>query len=200
LQWVDAAMPLDQPMYLLLKLGGNHSDALHSALENLFESIAADYAGVTGIIASSARQENDLWRLREDTDIVYRAHPQAPSYDVSVPLSRIPAYAAQVQAELAQFDPAWRPYIFGHLADGNLHIILNQAGPLPPERARAVEHILYRDLQAMGGSFSAEHGVGSKRIGAMNDTTDSTKLQAMAQVKQLLDPQGMMNPGKLFMD
>jgi FAD/FMN-containing dehydrogenase len=198
LQWVDAAMPLDQPMYLLLKLGGNHGDALHTALENLFESIAADYPGATGIIASSARQENELWRLREDTDIVYRAHPQAPSYDVSVPLSRIPAYAAQVQAELAQHDPAWRPYIFGHLADGNLHIILNQAGPLPPDRAQAVEHILYRNLQAMGGSFSAEHGVGSKRIGAMNDTTDSTKLAAMAQVKQLLDPQMLMNPGKLF--
>ena len=198
LQWVDAAMPLDQPMYLLLKLGGNHSDALNAALENLFESISSDYPGATGIIASSARQENELWRLREDTDIVYRAHPQAPSYDVSVPLSRIPAYAAQVQAELAEHDPAWRPYIFGHLADGNLHIILNQVGPLPPERAQAVEHILYRNLQAMGGSFSAEHGVGSKRIGAMNDTTDSTKLAAMAQVKQLLDPQMLMNPGKLF--
>jgi len=198
LQWVDAAMPLDQPMYLLLKLGGNDHGALNAALENLFESIAADYSGATGIIASSARQENELWRLREDTDIVYRAHPQAPSYDVSVPLSRIPAYAAQVQAELAAYDPAWRPYIFGHLADGNLHIILNQSGPLPPERAQAVEHILYRQLQAMGGSFSAEHGVGSKRIGAMNDTTDSTKLASMAQVKQLMDPQRLMNPGKLF--
>ena len=91
-----------------------------------------------------------------------------------------------------------RPYIFGHLADGNLHIILNQAGPLAPERAQAVEHILYRHLQAMGGSFSAEHGVGSKRISAMNDTTDSPKLATMGQVKQLLDPQGLMNPGKLF--
>ena len=50
----------------------------------------------------------------------------------------------------------------------------------------------------MGGSFSAEHGVGSKRISAMNDTTDSTKLATMARVKQLLDPQGLMNPGKLF--
>lgn len=198
LRWHEDGFALDQPMYLLLKLGGAHEDRLRAAFETLFEETEARHPGTTGIIASSARQEEALWRLREDTDIVYRAHPAAPSYDVSVPLSRIPAYAAQVQAELAQHDPAWQPYIFGHLADGNLHIILNASGPLPPEQAQAVEHTLYRDLRAMGGSFSAEHGVGSKRIGAMNDTTDDGKLAAMAQVKALLDPQGLMNPGKVF--
>ena len=200
LRWHEDGFALDQPMYLLLKLGGAHEDRLRAAFETLFEETEARHPGTTGIIASSARQEEALWRLREDTDIVYRAHPAAPSYDVSVPLSRIPAYAAQVQAELAQYDPAWQPYIFGHLADGNLHIILNASGPLPPEQAQAVEHILYRDLRAMGGSFSAEHGVGSKRIGAMNDTTDDGKLAAMAQVKALLDPRGLMNPGKVFQD
>ena len=200
LRWHEDGFALDQPMYLLLKLGGAHEDRLRAAFETLFEETEARHPGTTGIIASSARQEEALWRLREDTDIVYRAHPAAPSYDVSVPLSRIPAYAAQVQAELAQYDRAWQPYIFGHLADGNLHIILNASGPLPPEQAQAVEHILYRDLRAMGGSFSAEHGVGSKRIGAMNDTTDDGKLAAMAQVKALLDPRGLMNPGKVFQD
>ena len=198
LHWSEEGFALDQPMYLLLKLGGAHEDRLRAAFETLFEEAEARHPGTTGIIASSARQEEALWRLREDTDIVYRAHPAAPSYDVSVPLSRIPAYAAQVQAELAQHDPAWQPYIFGHLADGNLHIILNTSGPLPPEKAQVVEHILYRNLRTMGGSFSAEHGVGSKRIGAMNDTTDGGKLAAMAQVKALLDPQGLMNPGKVF--
>lgn len=200
LRWHEDGFALDQPMYLLLKLGGAQEDRLRAAFETLFEETEARHPGTTGIIASSARQEEALWRLREDTDIVYRAHPAAPSYDVSVPLSRIPAYAAQMQAELAQYDPAWQPYIFGHLADGNLHIILNASGPLPPEQAQAVEHILYRDLRAMGGSFSAEHGVGSKRIGAMNDTTDDGKLAAMAQVKALLDPRGLMNPGKVFQD
>jgi FAD/FMN-containing dehydrogenase len=105
-----------------------------------------------------------------------------------------------VQAELAALDASLQPFIFGHLADGNLHIILNHTGPLPAQRAQEVEHILYRNLRAWGGSFSAEHGVGSKRIGAMNDTTDGTKLAAMAQVKRLLDPQGLMNPGKVFLE
>lgn len=200
LQWSQQGFSLDQPLYLLLKLGGAQEADLYAAFEQLFEDTLARYPGSTGIIASSQRQETELWHLREDTDIVYRAHPAAPSYDVSVPLSRIPAYAAQVQAELAALDPKLQPYIFGHLADGNLHIILNQAGPLPAQRAQEVEHILYRQLRAFGGSFSAEHGVGSKRIGAMNDTTDGIKLATMAQVKCLLDPQRLMNPGKVFFD
>jgi len=200
LQWSQQGFSLDQPLYLLLKLGGAQEADLYAAFEQLFEDTLARYPGSTGIIASSQRQETELWHLREDTDIVYRAHPAAPSYDVSVPLSRIPAYAAQVQAELAALDPKLQPYIFGHLADGNLHIILNQAGPLPAQRAQEVEHILYRQLRAFGGSFSAEHGVGSKRIGAMNDTTDGIKLATMAQVKRLLDPQRLMNPGKVFFD
>lgn len=198
LQWSDEAMPLNQPIYLLLKLGGARHDSLQAALESLFENTLERHPGSTGIIASSTRQEDALWHLREDTDIVYRAHPQAPSYDVSVPLSRIPAYVAQVQAELRQLDASLEPYIFGHLADGNLHIILNKTGPLGAEQAQAVEQVLYRQLKALGGSFSAEHGVGSKRIAAMNATTDGAKLQAMRQIKQLLDPQGLLNPGKLF--
>ncbi len=198
LHWSQEGFSLDQPIFLLLKLGGADEAALQAAFEQLFESTLARYPSSTGIIASSQRQETELWHLREDTDIVYRAYPQAPSFDVSVPLSRIPAYVAQVQAELAALDATLQPFIFGHLADGNLHIILNVRGPVAPERAQAVEHILYRHLQALGGSFSAEHGVGSKRIGAMNDTTNATKLAVMAQVKRLLDPQGLMNPGKVF--
>lgn len=200
LHWSQEGFALDQPLFLLLKLGGADEVALQSAFEDLFETTLARYPSSTGIIASSQRQEAELWHLREDTDIVYRTYPAAPSYDVSVPLSRIPAYAAQVQAELSALDASLQPFIFGHLADGNLHIILNTPGPLPAQRAQEVEHILYRDLRALGGSFSAEHGVGSKRIGAMNDTTDGVKLVAMAQVKRLLDPQGLMNPGKVFLE
>ena len=200
LHWSQEGFALDQPLFLLLKLGGADEAALQGAFEELFEATLARYPSSTGIIASSQRQEAELWHLREDTDIVYRAFPAAPSYDVSVPLSRIPAYAAQLQAELAALDASLQPFIFGHLADGNLHIILNKTGPLPAQRAQEVEHILYRNLRAWGGSFSAEHGVGSKRIGAMNDTTDGTKLAAMAQVKRLLDPQGLMNPGKVFLE
>lgn len=198
LRWSEPGLALDQPVYLLLGLGGAREESLRLAFERIFEETLERYPGSTGIVASSRRQEMALWRLREDTEIVYRVYPNAPSYDVSVPLSRIEAYAASVQAGLAAMDPTLQPFMFGHLADGNLHIILNRPGPIAPELADRVEDVLYRDLRAMGGSFSAEHGVGSKRIGAMVATTDAGKLSTMAQVKRLLDPSLLMNPGKIF--
>jgi FAD/FMN-containing dehydrogenase len=202
LHWSDAAMPLDQPLYLLLKIGGARHDALQTGLEQLVADTRLRYPSTTDIIASSAPQEAALWHLREATDIVYRAHPHAPSFEVSVPLWNIPAYVAQVQAELAALDANLRPYLFGHLADGTLNIILNEPGPLASARARVVEHILYRNLQALGGSFSAEHGVCVKRLGALNetsdDTKDDTKRALLEKIKKLLDAPGVKNRGNII--
>lgn len=204
LHWSDAAMPLDQPLYLLLKIGGARHDALQTGLEQLVADTRLRYPSTTDIIASSAPQEAALWHLREATDIVYRAHPHAPSFEVSVPLWNIPAYVARIQAELAALDPNLQPYLFGHLADGNLHIILNERGPLASARARVVEHVLYRNLQALGGSFSAEHGVCVKRLGALNETPDDTKDDSkralLEKIKKLLDATGVKNRGNLIRD
>ncbi len=198
LQWHEPGMELDQPIFLLLGLGGAQEPSLQDAFEGLFEKVLTHYPQATGIVASSARQERELWRLREDTDFLYRAHPGAPSYDVSVPLSRLADYVAGVQQGLSALDPALAPYLFGHLADGNLHIVLNRPGPLAPALSDQVEAVLYGNLRALGGSFSAEHGVGSKRIGAMFDTLDPVKLATMAHVKHMLDPANLFNPGKVL--
>ncbi|NMM76961.1 FAD-binding oxidoreductase [Acidovorax sp. SRB_24] len=198
LQWREPGMELDQPIYVLLSLGGAEEAVLQEAFEGLFEKVLAHHPDATGIVASSARQERELWRLREDTDLLYRAHPGAPSYDVSVPLARLDGYVEQVQRGLAAIDPSLAPYLFGHLADGNVHIVLNRPGPLPPALSTQIEAVLYGPLRALGGSFSAEHGVGSKRIGAMFDTLDPVKLATMAHIKRLLDPDNLLNPGKVL--
>ena len=87
--------------------------------------------------------------------------------------------------------------MFGHIADGNLHFVFNHAGPFDEATAAAVEDILYRDLAALGGSFSAEHGVGSKRVHSLAATADPGKLRAMDKIKRALDPTGILNPGKV---
>ena len=197
-QWSEPGMTLDQPVFLLLSLGGAQEQPLQEAFETLFGKVLEHHPQATGIIASSARQERDLWRLREDTDSLYRAHPAAPSYDVSVPLSSLAQYLDEVLEGLAKIEPDFQPYVFGHLADGNLHIILNRSGALAPDLSARVETVLYGKLRALGGSFSAEHGVGSKRIGAMFDTLNPVKLATMAGVKHLLDPGNLLNPGKVL--
>ena len=196
--WSEPSFPLDQPVCLLLMLGGANQADLNEGIEQIFGEILDRHPTATGIIAASKRQEADLWRLREDTDQLYRAHAAAPSYDVSVPLSEIWAYVDHVKSGLARIDADLVPYVFGHLADGNLHIVLNRAGPLDDAVSGAVEHVLYANLRALGGSFSAEHGVGAKRRAALVATSDPVKLATMMRIKQALDPDQTLNPGKVL--
>ena len=196
--WSEPGVAPNQPIFLLLSLGGGREEALHEDFERLFAETIELFPEATGIIASSQRQEDDLWRLREDSGVLYRAHPNAPSFDVSVPLSEIPAYLDRAITGLAAIEPDLVPYVFGHLADGNLHIILNRHGPLPQQLAAAVERVLYDGLRALGGSFSAEHGIGSKRIHSLLATADETKLATMERVKKALDGQSLMNPDKVL--
>lgn len=198
LGWSEAGVDLAQPVFLLLGLSGSDTSALQAALERIFEELAEAFPDITGIIATSVAQERMLWRLREDTDIIYRAYPAAPSYDVSVPLSEIEAYVDRVTRDLASIDPGLKPFVFGHLADGNLHLVFNHAGPFAAEIAAKVEAALYDGLGQCGGSFSAEHGVGSKRIHSLVQTADPVKLASMRAIKELLDPANLFNPGKLF--
>ncbi|TPL88412.1 FAD-binding oxidoreductase [Mesorhizobium sp. B2-3-13] len=197
-EWSEPGVPLDQPLFLLLSLGGAREEALREDFERIYSEVMERYPEATGIIAASRRQEEDLWRLREDTSVLYRAYPHAPSFDVSVPLSEIPAYLDGILPALAAIEPDLAPYVFGHLADGNLHIILNRKGPLGLDMAEAVEGVLYQQLREIGGSFSAEHGVGSKRIHSLLATADPTKLAVMERVKRVLDVQSIMNPDKVL--
>lgn len=196
--WAEPDFPLDQPVNLLLMLGGPNVAGLHDAIERIFGDVLARHPSTTGIIASSARQEADLWRLREDTDQLYRAHALAPSYDVSVPQSEIAGYVEHVLQGLAAIDGGIVPYVFGHLADGNLHVVLDRKGPLQADVAEAVEQVLYASLHARGGSFSAEHGVGSKRVSSLMATADPARIAAMMRVKQAFDPDLTLNPGKVL--
>ena len=196
--WRDGAIDRSQPLFLLLGFGGERQDALQEELLQVLTTASQDIPGVTGILAASVKQERDLWFLREATEEIYKAHGPAPSFDVSVPPNRIEDYLLGVRAGLAKFDANLDPYVFGHLADGNLHIVLDCSGPLPPEKQKSVEAVLYTGLHAMGGSFAAEHGVGSKRIGALLSTVGSAKLDLMRTVKAALDPNGLMNPGKVL--
>jgi FAD/FMN-containing dehydrogenase len=193
--WNEPGLGLDRPLYLLLELGGDDPAALGRAFEGLFETVLQADASAGGIVADSMRQRDALWALREDTDAIYRRHPRAPSYDVSVPLSEVEAYVEQVRRNLGGL--GFDPYVFGHLADGNLHVVLDCEGPLEASRAEAADRAIYDGLADRGGCFSAEHGVGSRRIGALVATTDPARLACMRAIKQALDPRGLMNPGKV---
>lgn len=198
-RWSAPEYSADHPINLLVSLGGVEEEALQTELGGIYEDVIEDHPDASAVIASSGAQEADLWRLREDIDLIYRKHPGAPSYDVSVPLSEVGSYLDRCLADLRDLDPAFDPYVFGHLADGNLHIVLNMAGSdIPDEKTNAIEKAVYRDVVAMGGSFSAEHGIGSKRVGSLSAMSNPVKVALMHRVKDALDTSALLNPGKVL--
>ncbi|MFN7011162.1 MAG: FAD-binding oxidoreductase [Allorhizobium sp.] len=167
--------------------------ALEEGLETLWEP--ADLKG--GLIAQSLDQARKFWEIREDSGFYYPAIPNAPSFDISVPPTHLDAYVAGLTARLKAIDPDYEAYVYGHIADGNLHLTLIRPGPLPEEDLLAVEAAIYTGIHEAGGSFSAEHGVGLEKRHAYQSFAAPEK-QALARViKQAVDPKGIFNPGKV---
>ncbi|MCE1237315.1 MAG: FAD-binding oxidoreductase [Hyphomicrobiales bacterium] len=193
----DPAIDLSHPVHLLLEAGGAEEAPLQAAFEDLYTGHLEEGLEVGGVIAHSERQRDDIWRLREDTGAIYRLYPAAPSYDVSVPATEIEDWLARFAEDLEGHDPGLGFYAFGHLGDGNLHVILKRAGPLAEAEEAAIDDLVYRDLGRLGGAFSAEHGIGSKRRAAFAVHADPGKAAMVRLLKASLDPDGVMNPGKI---
>ena len=163
----------------------------------------ADEAGLVqdGVIAASEAQRQGLWRIRESIPEANRLVGAVSSHDISLPLSEVPAFIGRADAALAAIG-AFRINCFGHLGDGNLHYNVFPA----PGRSRK-DHEAERDriktcvhdlVHDMGGSVSAEHGVGRLKVGDLVKYGDPGRLAAMRAVKAALDPLGILNPGAVL--
>lgn len=197
LGYPPASLPLDAPCLLVLGLGADSIEAARSVLEDGLAAIWEEAGIIDGLVASSETQAAAMWRLREETVEIERAHHLPESFDVSVPGGALDAYVARIEAGLKQIDPSYAPYVYGHLADGNLHISINADGPLPIDRHKAVEDVLYEGLREAGGSFSAEHGVGLEKRAAYERHADPVKRELASMIKGMIDPGNVMNPGKV---
>ena len=154
------------------------------------------------VVASGSAQVDALWALREG--ISEAQNPEGPSlkHDVTVPISAIPAFVAATDRALAEALPGVRVVAYGHVGDGNLHY--NLSGPEPRDdgafraRAAALSRVVHDSAAAFDGSISAEHGLGQSKRDVIADYKSPLELELMRGVKQLLDPAGLMNPGKVL--
>ena len=190
-------LPLEAPCLLVLGLGADSVEAAQSALEEGLAAVWEDAGIVDGLVATSQAQAEAIWRLREETGEIERMHHLPPSFDVSVPGGAVDAYVRRIEAGLKKIDATYAPYVFGHLADGNLHISINTDGPLSHALHEAIEDVLYDGLNEAGGSFSAEHGVGLDKREAYERHADPVKQVLARSIKAMLDPGNVMNPGKI---
>ncbi|MCB2109861.1 MAG: FAD-binding oxidoreductase [Defluviimonas sp.] len=170
-------------------------------LSVLFEEAAA--AGLTddGVIASGAAQRDQMWALRESLPEANRRIGAVASHDIALPLGEIAAFLPRADAAVRAIGP-FRINAFGHLGDGNLHYnVFPPQGRKPAEFAgvaAAITRAVHDLVQAHGGSFSAEHGIGRMKVAELVRYGDPARLGAMRAVKAALDPQGIMNPGAVL--
>jgi FAD/FMN-containing dehydrogenase len=154
-------------------------------------------AGVVSdvVIANSETERRAIWAIRED---VWQVQNIAPllTFDVSLPIENMKSYAGDVCDSVRAFAGENRAFVFGHMADGNLHIVV-AAGDDTATRQR-VEDIVYRPLAAIGGSVSAEHGIGLEKRAYLPLSRTAAEISTMRLLKQALDPKGILNPGKVF--
>ena len=154
------------------------------------------------VVADSQTQRQQLWRIRESIPEAEKHAGRSIKHDVSVSIGRIPEYLATAPARLASLGD-YRASIYGHVGDGNLHYnLLAPTGANPEEFRRqqgAAGSLALHQLAAdMGGSFSAEHGIGKLKVNDLRLFKDPVALELMRTVKKSLDPDGLMNPGKLL--
>lgn len=201
----DTRDPLadSHPWYVLIDLASTAADpSLAAVLERLLADAAEAGLVTDAVVAASLDQARALWRLRDAMSEAQKYEGGSIKHDVSVPVARMAAFIEQASKAVAAALPGIRPVPFGHVGDGNVHFNLSQ--PVGADKAAFLDRwqdmnrIVHDVLLSLGGSISAEHGIGRMKVDELARLKSPTELALMRQVKDALDPDGLMNPGKVL--
>lgn len=174
---------------------------LRPAFEHMLEAAWNEDVLEDAVIAESTAQAQAIWRLRESLPEAQKPEGASIKHDVSVPISEIPRLIAEGTEAIAAMIPGVREVPFGHVGDGNIHF--NFSRPLDMDdaefmsRAHDVHHVIHDIVHKLEGSISAEHGLGRHKREAIKRYKDPAALDLMTGIKDLIDPNGIMNPGKV---
>jgi FAD/FMN-containing dehydrogenase len=195
-------LPDRAPWQVLIELSDTMETDLATALEDvLAEAVGAGIAG-DAAIARNLAQAKAFWALRENISEAQKIEGVSIKHDISLPVSRIAGFIERSDAALTAAFPGVRIVCFGHVGDGNLHY--NQSKPQAQDNAAfvaqtpAVNRIVHDIVDELGGSISAEHGIGQLKRGELRHYKGEVEMDLMRAVKQALDPKGLMNPGKVL--
>ena len=195
----------DEAPYCVLLENSDSESEQHARerFEQLLELALEDGCVVDAVVAESLAQANELWHIRESIPLAQAEEGPNIKHDISVAASRIPDYVEYTDAMLQRELPGVRIVNFGHLGDGNLHYNVQAPSEGDPkafmlEHEDRVNHLVYESVAKFGGSFSAEHGVGGLKVDKLQKYQSPVALKMMRAVKNALDPQGIMNPGRVL--
>ncbi len=191
------------PGYVLVELADTADEAaLNTLLENVIGTALERGLCLDAAVSASLAQLQALWKLREEISEAQRADGPHLKHDVSLPIERIPEFMESAEARVRALYPDIRPFIFGHFGDGNLHYNLSRPAGADRDWAAvhgaAVTDVVLDEVNRYGGSISAEHGIGQLKRDHFLHSKDPLELRLMREIKAVLDPAGIMNPGKLL--
>jgi FAD/FMN-containing dehydrogenase len=188
--------------YVLIELTAAVADSgLRSTLESLLEHALEDGLVADATVAESVEQARRLWFVREAIVELQKFAGASIKHDISLPVSRVPEFLPRAIAAVSQAQPGIRPVPFGHVGDGNIHFNLYQPEEMDGgaflARQTEMNRIVHDIVAELGGSFSAEHGIGRLRRDDMQRYKPLLELELMRRIKQAIDPDNIMNPGKV---
>jgi FAD/FMN-containing dehydrogenase len=201
----DTRDPISQPYpwYVLVELSDSaEGPALESTLQNALEDAAEQGLLQDAVVAASEAQRQALWKMRENISEAQKLDGVSIKHDVAVPVSRVPELIARAGAQLHERFPDIRIVAFGHVGDGNIHYNCSKSARQDAKQffaeAPDVNHIVYEVVHALGGSISAEHGLGVLKRDEITRYKSELEMELMRSIKRTLDPHGLMNPGKVL--
>jgi FAD/FMN-containing dehydrogenase len=182
--------------YVLLEAMGGEPSGDHERFVTVMSQCLEEGIIVDAVIAQSQGERDAMWAIRDDVAQLGRNWPIF-TFDISVSLDKMESYVEDLKSDLESKWDEHTCMIFGHLGDGNLHVIVG-VGDASPETKKAVEQSVYQGLISRGGSVSAEHGIGLQKRDYLSWSRNENEIAMMQTIKQALDPKGILNPGKIF--
>jgi FAD/FMN-containing dehydrogenase len=193
----------DYPWYVLIELShGGKGTRIANTIEPLLTSAHGQGLIRDAAIARSLRQAEDFWRLRDAFSEAQKGAGGSIKHDISVPVARIPEFLQRAEKVVERVCPGARPVPFGHFGDGNLHYNVTQ--PESMDRAQylalwdQMSDAIFELVTELGGSISAEHGIGLMKRDVLKRYKSEVELDMMRAIKKALDPKGILNPGKVL--
>ncbi|HEY9239122.1 MAG TPA: FAD-binding oxidoreductase, partial [Burkholderiaceae bacterium] len=178
--------------YVLMELEESGATDSSDRLDELLESLMARGMLLDAAVARSHADREAFWRIRNDIEHLIGSMAPLHAYDVSLPIAGMADFVATLRRDIDARWPASRVVVFGHVADNNLHIVVNG-----PDDKEALEDLVYKGVIARRGSISAEHGIGLDKRRSLHGARPAPAIALMQAMKQLLDPRGTLNPGKV---
>jgi len=190
-------LPHRYKYYVLVESMGANQDKDRDQLQSIVEQTIINENAIDAVMAFTESDLNWFWNIREDVKVLAEQGSYDQHFDVSAPISEMGAYVDSVEEKINALDKVVAAFPFGHLADGNIHFIVAKESQAD-ELKNAINDIVYNPLTALGGSVSAEHGIGLHKKKYLALCRNPAEIALMKTLKKSFDPKALLNPGKVL--